>query len=923
MKKASILFALIIILPLSLYAQKRQNEFQFLKKEQLLDFARTREQTYLSLHKQAVELAELYGIPVVQYVGVNGLSVLQYFHNKRPIYYSTNNIIAAASVSADLLWPEISPEFGLTGDNVEVGLWDGGYVFQQHQELLNDNGLIWQRDNPKLTLNHSTHVAGTIKAKGIDINSKGLASEAYLLAYDFSNDEAEMAVAASEMLLLSNHSYGKVCGWSYNTSNENWFWHGDLTLNEVEDKDFGHYDSICWNIDYITNNAPYYLMVKSAGNDRNEGPSVQPIDHYDWNEGWYSNNDIHDLDGGEDGYKSLCSVAVAKNNLVVGAVNDLPEGYQSEEFVLLEKYSACGPTNDGRLKPDVVANGSEVYSCISEDDGYASYNGTSMAAANASGAISLLLQLQQEIQPGVYLWSSTVKGLVIHTADECGPSPGPDYRYGYGLLNAYKAASLLKRNVNSGGELIIQDSIREAETKQYEIRVDEGTEQLKFTLCWTDPPGPVNDLTNAEVNKALVNDLNLIVKRKADNELFYPWVMDPLQPELPASTGENHVDNVEQLVINQPQSGAYFIEVSGLGLETNQLFSLIAEGGIVSDHIFPPKNLFYRIDDSAIKLFWDPPKYQPSIYHVYKNGSYLQSSSDTSCIIGNLINGDKNSYYVTAQYSVDGEKESLPSNTVIAASIAQVEVPYLTSFEDGTECWSIMQDCAGWKWGNKDSLTSYYLNFEANDSKFLWIDSGIVSGSTHVSDVACSSPVNLAGKDNIRVSFSYVFMSGIYDVIDELHVVCRQVGDSEWTKIGEVIPSAKWKYASFEVPDYFAKSNVQIGFYYDDFYRWGMGAAIDDVMVDADFATHIDRSLVDKFEIKVYNNIVEISNDELDNQDFQWRIYDLLGRIICSGNDELINGRASFFIENTHLRFAILNIGFANKEDNFKIVLEE
>nr|WP_321453019.1 S8 family serine peptidase [uncultured Carboxylicivirga sp.] len=914
--------AVISILFFSITVCSAQSASVNVSKEKLIQFSNTQANLYKNRNKEATKLAHRYNIPTEIVYGKGGIAALQYFSNGKPVYFITNNINAAATTSADLLWPNYNMGFSLNGDSVEIGLWDGGSVFKEHQEFSTWPEQIWQRDMPVVTLNHATHVSGTINAEGIKAEAIGMAPRSQLFAYDFNNNMAEIAIAASENLLLSNHSYGKVCGWTYNPSNENWFWYGDASLNSVTDVDFGYYDSLSYNMDFISYYAPNYLIVKSAGNDRGEGPSEQPIEHYEWQDGWFKCNEVHDLDGGSEGYQTVSSMATAKNFLVVGSVRDLPLGYQDAESVQIESYSAYGPTLDGRIKPDVVANGSYVYSCIAEaDKAYEEYSGTSMSTANATGSIALLLQLQNQLQPGVDLLSSTVKALLIHTADECGTADGPDYRYGYGLINAYKAAILLKDNVSSGGGLITESVINKGESCKDVIVINEACDELKLTLCWTDPPGNVYGYSNVESN--LTNDLDLTLEDETGN-IYYPWKLDPNNPNLPAVSDENHLDNVEQVVVKNPLPGNYIINVNGEGVVTDrgQVYSIIKQGQVLRQGLMPPINLLYRVEGSNIRLCWEAPLgVEPSSYLIYQNNQFRSESDDTTFVIGNVEDDIEYTFYVTALYNSNIEGESLPSNRIIAKRLQQQELPYHADFDAGFEGWTIKENYYGWRWGTRDSLTSYYLNFENNQTPFLWIDSGLLYESSHVTDVAWLPPLNIGGATNVSLAFDYILVTDRYDVIDDLFVVCRQVGDKNWEKIAELTSISDWSTISLNIPTKFAKTNMQIGFYYDDYYRRGMGAAIDNVSVTADFITNVE--LVNAFDCKVLvnNREVCIASDRNITSSFNWFIYDSTGRLLNTGNKVFLDGRAKFNIGNVDSKIVILKVQTAQKEYCFKLFL--
>ena len=131
------------------------------------------------------------------------------------------------------------------------------------------------------TSSHSTHVAGTIMAAGVVIAAKGMAYQANLRSFDFNSDISEMASEGTTGALVSNHSYGWVRGWRmYLTSNSPgyyWVWHGAPEISTAEVYVFGFYDSSSQQFDQVAFNAPYFLICKAAGNDRNEAGT---IDYY-------------------------------------------------------------------------------------------------------------------------------------------------------------------------------------------------------------------------------------------------------------------------------------------------------------------------------------------------------------------------------------------------------------------------------------------------------------------------------------------------------------------------------------------------------------------------------------------------------------------------------------------------------------------
>lgn len=488
-----------------------------------------------------------------------------------PFYVQTNNRVAAISVNTLPCWPGQVSGLSLDGTGVRLGIWDGGAVLATHQEFQGRVTL----GNTGSSASHASHVAGTMIAGGVSASAIGMSPKATLRSYNWSNDTGEMASEAAGGLLLSNHSYGRVTGWNF--SNNTWYWYGNPAVSESEDVAFGLYDEAARVWDTVAYNAPYYLIVKSAGNDRNDRPASQPTQHLVRVNGtWTESATVRDPDGGNDGYDSMSSYSLAKNILSVGAINDVPNGYSSPSSVVMTAFSGWGPADDGRIKPDIVANGTALNSVSNAStSSYASSSGTSMAAPNATGSLGLLVE-QARRTLGRDLMAATMKGLAIHTADESGDSPGPDYRFGWGLLNTRRAAETIRQHgdlhptlfeqvLSNGGKFVVPV-------------VSDGSGPLKATICWTDPIGSLPPYALNPRNKVLVHDLDLRLISPDGTDL--PWTLNVFNPTAAAVPGDNSTDNVEQVLLNNPTAGVYWVEVTHKGSLTlpDQAFSLVVTG---------------------------------------------------------------------------------------------------------------------------------------------------------------------------------------------------------------------------------------------------------------------------------------------------------------------------------------------------------
>jgi Subtilase family/Secretion system C-terminal sorting domain/GEVED domain len=493
-----------------------------------------------------------------------------------PIYTATdNNTISAATTHTNYLWQN---PFNINGSSPnmkgKIAIWDGGAVLNNHIEI---GGRIINKDASS-NLNHATHVGGTLIAKGINPVTKGMAfGTEQLLSYDFVNHISEITSQANN-LLVSNHSYGDVCGW-YKTFGGYWIYFGNI--GDTADYKFGIYNDEAQMLDSIEFNAPYYLIVKSVGNNRDKnGPAVgQPYKRYD------SNGNLVDAGNrpagiySNDAYDIIPTYGVAKNILTVGAIEGFTSASTKSADIKMSAMSSWGPTDDGRIKPDLVAAGVNIVSCISDGvDKYDTYTGTSMATPNVTGSLFLLQELYSKKNNSNFMKASTLKALAIHTATETGNAQGPDYQFGWGLLNAEKAANIITATNNNTSK-IIETTLNNKDTFKLNV-IASGNGKLMATIVWTDivgQPTTINVLNNAALK--LINDLDIRIIKATDTS--FPFVLNPAIPNLAATKGDNYRDNVERVEVDNFIPGqAYTIQVTHKRILQRgyQNFSLIISG---------------------------------------------------------------------------------------------------------------------------------------------------------------------------------------------------------------------------------------------------------------------------------------------------------------------------------------------------------
>jgi hypothetical protein len=517
-------------------------------------------------------------------------------------YYVTvvDNIISAATIGTIHLWQGGSTGLNLNGGSAnlkgKIAIWDEGVVRPTHVELV---GRVVQEDAAEgdtALSDHSTHVSGTLIATGVNPVAKGMSNGAQLLqAYDYNNDAAEMMKASANGLLTSNHSYGTVAGWEPDaTFPDRWDFWGQP--GDTVDINFGLYDQETQIWDSIAYNAPYYLIAKAAGNNPGDtGPAVGG-DYWRMNAAgnFYNAGGRPANISNNFTFETIPTFGNAKDIMVIGAVNPIPGGYTSPSDVVWSGFSSMGPTGDGRIKPDLVADGVNVLSSISTaDNAYDIYSGTSMATPASTGSGFLLQQYYSQLHgTTTFMRSATLKGLLIHTADEAGSYPGPDYVFGWGLIDMVRAAGVITSDNTDHSQQIIESSLVQGTTDNatYSV-VASGKTALWATICWTDPPAtpvniPSNESNFQDVGIKLINDLDLRITDNTTGTVYMPWVLNPAKGSKgnAATKGDNFRDNVEKVELTdsavpgrtytitithkstlQRGSQAYSLIISGVG----------------------------------------------------------------------------------------------------------------------------------------------------------------------------------------------------------------------------------------------------------------------------------------------------------------------------------------------------------------------
>jgi photosystem II stability/assembly factor-like uncharacterized protein len=478
------------------------------------------------------------------------------------------------------------------GKSVQAGVFDEGAVRAAMAEFMDGPQSRVTVKTQKGPSDHSTEVAIVMAAKSLDQITSGVAWDLRILSFDDETDLARLAEFAKD-IRVSNHSYNKKAGWLYETDefgNIRYYeWFGGV--NEAEDAKFGKYGAEPRQLDGILHANPRLISVVAAGNELCYVPRSQPVEHWAWmppdagpGQGHWEKSTRkrmparkpdQSIDGGFD---TITGLGVSKNAICVGAIEQLVAPTQPQAIA---DFSSWGPTDDGRIKPDLVAPGKTVY--VKDSNGVLkAVDGTSFAAPIVAGLSALLIEFFEKSfnRPPT---SAEIKALLIHSARHQG-TPAPDPKFGWGLVDAVGAADVIA-GAEDAGRRFFYGEIREGETNPYTyVRPDGRSRRIRVTLVWTDPPAPENKGPLNDPTPALRNDLDVELEAP-DGTVFYPYSLDRRNPLNAATiTGPNRVDNVEvidayrrEVEDADSQWGEWKVRVRAnrLGDGTSQKFALI------------------------------------------------------------------------------------------------------------------------------------------------------------------------------------------------------------------------------------------------------------------------------------------------------------------------------------------------------------
>jgi hypothetical protein len=433
---------------------------------------------------------------------------------------------------------------------------------------------------------------------------------------------------------------------------------------------------------------------ENAAVQNNYTAASQDVDNFMWNH----KDDLIFFAAGNagPGTASVGSPSTNKNGVSVGAT------LRGTSANSMASFSSCGPTADGRIKPDITVPGSGIISALNDNNvttnncGTTSMSGTSMASPGAAGLTALIRQYytdgwyptgSKNSVNGFTPTGALLKATLVNSAvNMTGTTVMPANCQGWGRVLLENALFF----TGQARKLWLKDNDTPFNTgstnedRTYSITVNTSAEPLKVTLAWTDFPST----PAASVN--LNNDLDLIVTGPTGTV----WKGNVFSGGASATGGSaDRRNTLEQVLLNSPATGVYTVTVRSFNVPNGpQPFAVVVTGDATSGGTPPPPPVTVFFDNFETATGWTTNaggtdtattgQWERGVPQATNSGGVKQLATTVSGT-NDLVTG-RQAGAAAGDFDVDGGTTTIRSPAITLPSTGVLTLTFSYYFAHGT-----------------------------------------------------------------------------------------------------------------------------------------------------------------------------------------------------------------------------------------------
>jgi serine protease AprX len=331
---------------------------------------------------------------------------------------------------------------GINGDSIIIGILDTGFRWKQEESLV-DKKVIGEYDfvfHDSVTANQPGDAPGQDFHGTLIFSVIGGFKEGQIIAPDYNSS---FILAKTEDTRSESHieedNYAAALQWMESMG-------VDITTSSLG---YNIFDDTTYSYTYADMNGRTTIITKAAELAFARGVVTITAAGNEGSTSWYY------IVAPADGFNTIAVGAVDTNKILAG-------------------FSSHGPSADGRIKPDIVADGVSVYGAsVSGFNSYTRASGTSLSTPIAAGVAGLLLSARP------YLINTQVRSILLESSDN---ADSVNNDIGYGLVSAADAISFPCLEALNANKFVLHKAfLKYATIDPSSVNVFYSTDDINFT----------------------------------------------------------------------------------------------------------------------------------------------------------------------------------------------------------------------------------------------------------------------------------------------------------------------------------------------------------------------------------------------------------------------------------------------------------